>query len=115
MWSCIRSRLPKESADVPHLAGSGVDFEGPVGAVRVGYLNGQFILNPTASQLEQSDLDAAHLRLRLETLTFAGVVTRYQFTPTRHVGFASDDLAYLRWSPDRSAPFLAADAKEDAK
>lgn len=68
-----------------------------------------------AAEMAPSELDAAHLRLRLETLTFAGVVTRYQFTPTRHVGFASDDLAYLRWSPDRSAPFLAADAKEDAK
>lgn len=36
---------------------SDIPFEGPVGAVRVGYLGGQFILNPTASQLEQSDLE----------------------------------------------------------
>ena len=36
---------------------SDIPFEGPVGAVRVGYLNGQLILNPTASQLEQSDLE----------------------------------------------------------
>lgn len=67
------------------------------------------------AELAPSELDAAHLRLRLETLTFAGVVTRYAFTPTRHVGFASEDLAYLRWNADRSAPFLAADTKENAK
>lgn len=36
---------------------SDIPFEGPVGAVRVGYLAGQFTLNPTASQLEQSDLE----------------------------------------------------------
>src|SRR6516225_7245354 len=36
---------------------SDIPFEGPVGAVRVGYLGGQLVLNPTASQLEQSGLE----------------------------------------------------------
>ena len=54
-------------------------------------------------------------RLRLETLTFGGVVTRYTFTFTRHAGFTPDDLAYLRWNAQRNAPFLAPDPKEDAK
>lgn len=36
---------------------SGVPFNGPVGAARVGYVNGQYVLNPSATQLAQSDLD----------------------------------------------------------
>src|SRR5580692_1832354 len=36
---------------------SGIPFFGPVGAARVGYKNGQYILNPTADQIEDSDLD----------------------------------------------------------
>ena len=36
---------------------SEVPFAGPVGAVRVGRLNGEFVLNPTFTQLTQSDFD----------------------------------------------------------
>ena len=39
------------------LSVSGIPFSGPVGAARVGYINGQYILNPTTSQLAQSQLD----------------------------------------------------------
>ncbi|MBS7805456.1 polyribonucleotide nucleotidyltransferase [Rhizobiales bacterium TNE-4] len=36
---------------------SGVPFMGPVGAARVGYVNGQFKLNPTIAEMAASDLD----------------------------------------------------------
>src|SRR3990172_8358375 len=36
---------------------SDVPFGGPVGAVRVGYIGGEFVINPTYPQMEQSDLD----------------------------------------------------------
>ncbi|WP_423606082.1 polyribonucleotide nucleotidyltransferase [Sphingomonas sp. MS122] len=36
---------------------SGVPFMGPIGAARVGYLNGEYILNPTDEQVAQGDLD----------------------------------------------------------
>lgn len=36
---------------------SGIPFLGPIGAARVGYKDGQFILNPTLEQVEASDLD----------------------------------------------------------
>ncbi len=36
---------------------SGVPFGGPIAAARVGYLDGQFTLNPTREQLEESQLD----------------------------------------------------------
>jgi len=39
------------------LAISGLPFAGPVGAARVGYKNGQFSLNPSFAELEESDLD----------------------------------------------------------
>jgi len=39
------------------LAISGVPFNGPVGAVRVGLVDGEYVLNPTASQLETSTLN----------------------------------------------------------
>ena len=50
--------------DIPALIGasaamslSGVPFAGPIAAARVGYLNGQYVLNPTVSQLKESKLD----------------------------------------------------------
>jgi polyribonucleotide nucleotidyltransferase len=36
---------------------SPIPFDGPVGVVRVGYINGELILNPTLAQLETSQLD----------------------------------------------------------
>jgi polyribonucleotide nucleotidyltransferase len=36
---------------------SGIPFKGPIGAARVGYLDGQYVLNPTAAQLKESQLD----------------------------------------------------------
>ncbi len=37
---------------------SGIPFNGPIGAARVGYIDGQYVLNPTRTQLqEQSRLD----------------------------------------------------------
>lgn len=35
---------------------SDIPFEGPIGGVRVGYVNGEFVINPTVKQQEQSDL-----------------------------------------------------------
>jgi polyribonucleotide nucleotidyltransferase len=39
------------------LALSGIPFAGPIGAARVGYIDGEYVLNPSYSQLEQSQLD----------------------------------------------------------
>ena len=39
------------------LAISGVPFNGPIGAARVGYQNGNYSINPTYSDLETSELD----------------------------------------------------------
>ncbi|KLN46004.1 polynucleotide phosphorylase/polyadenylase [Providencia rettgeri] len=39
------------------LALSGVPFNGPIGAARVGFINDQYVLNPTADELKKSRLD----------------------------------------------------------
>lgn len=55
---------PEISADIPALIGasaalalSGVPFDGPLGGARVGYVNGEYVLNPSREQLAFSDLD----------------------------------------------------------
>jgi len=60
----VISMNPDVDADIPAMLGtsaalaiSGIPFEGPIGAARVGYRDGGFILNPTFSQLEESELD----------------------------------------------------------
>ena len=54
---------PEIDADIPALLGasaalaiSGIPFSGPIGAARVGWKDGQYILNPTAPQLAESQL-----------------------------------------------------------
>ena len=39
------------------LAASGIPFSGPIGASRVGFINGDYVLNPTKTQMEESVLD----------------------------------------------------------
>ncbi|HUG21144.1 polyribonucleotide nucleotidyltransferase [Piscinibacter sp.] len=60
----VLSLNPEIAADIPSLIGasaalaiSGIPFNGPIGAARVGYLNGEYVLNPTKAQLAESKLD----------------------------------------------------------
>jgi len=39
------------------LACSGMPFQGPIGAARVGYINGSYALNPSVTQMAESQLD----------------------------------------------------------
>ncbi len=39
------------------LAISGIPFNGPLGAARVGYINGEYLLNPSVDQVAESDLN----------------------------------------------------------
>jgi len=55
---------PQINPDIPALIGasaamsiSGLPFSGPVGAARVGYIDGNYVLNPTTEQMEASQLD----------------------------------------------------------
>ncbi len=60
----VMSLDPEVDPDIPALIGasaalslSGMPFNGPIGAARVGYRNGELLLNPTFSQLAESELD----------------------------------------------------------
>ncbi len=60
----VLSCNPEVDPDIPALIGasaavtlSGLPFDGPIGAARVGYADGQYILNPTKTELETSLLD----------------------------------------------------------
>ncbi len=60
----VLSLNPEVDGDIPALLGasaavalSGVPFNGPIGAARVGYADGKYILNPSSSQVETSQLD----------------------------------------------------------
>jgi polyribonucleotide nucleotidyltransferase len=60
----VVSANPEVDSDIPALIGasaalalSGLPFNGPLGAARVGYVDGQYVLNPTQAELKLSKLD----------------------------------------------------------
>ncbi len=60
----VVSMDPEIDSDIPALLGasaamllSGVPFAGPIGAARVAYIDGQYVLNPSKTQLVESQLD----------------------------------------------------------
>ena len=60
----VLSSNPEVDPDIPAMIGasaavaiSGIPFSGPIGAARVGYIDGQYVLNPTRTQLLDSQLD----------------------------------------------------------
>ncbi|NCF27537.1 MAG: polyribonucleotide nucleotidyltransferase [Gammaproteobacteria bacterium] len=60
----VLSLDPEIDPDIPALIGasaavsiSGMPFSGPIGAARVGYIDGEYVLNPTFTQLGESDLN----------------------------------------------------------
>ncbi len=53
----IDSDIPAMLAVSAALTLSGIPFNGPIGACRVGYVNGDYVVNPTATQLKDSKLN----------------------------------------------------------
>jgi len=60
----VMSLDPEISPDIPALIGasaalacSGMPFAGPIGAAKVGYIDGQYVLNPTLTQLAETRLE----------------------------------------------------------
>jgi len=60
----VLSLNPEVDADIPAMIGvsaaltlAGIPFNGPIGSARVGYLDGQYVLNPTATQIRDSKLN----------------------------------------------------------
>ncbi len=60
----VMSLNPDIDGDIPALIGAsaalalaGTPFKGPIGAAKVGYRNGEYILNPTVTELKDSQLE----------------------------------------------------------
>jgi len=60
----VMSMNPEVDPDIPAMIGasaalalSGMPFAGPIGGARVGYRNGEYMLNPSRSALAESELD----------------------------------------------------------
>ncbi len=60
----VISANPDVNPDIPAMLGasaalalSGIPFAGPIGGARVGYIGGEYVLNPTNAQLEESELE----------------------------------------------------------
>ena len=60
----VLSLNPEVDSDIPAMLAvsaaltlSGIPFNGPIGACRVGYIDGQYVVNPTMSQLKESRLN----------------------------------------------------------
>jgi len=60
----VLSLNPEVDSDIPAMLAvsaaltlSGIPFNGPIGACRIGYVNGQYVVNPTMSQLKESQLN----------------------------------------------------------
>lgn len=64
VMATVMSMNPEVDGDIPALIGasaalalSGIPFNGPVGAAKVGYADGRYLLNPSASELKTSKLE----------------------------------------------------------
>ena len=60
----VLSLNPEVDSDIPAMLAvsaaltlSGIPFNGPIGACRVGYINGEYVVNPTTTQLKESQLN----------------------------------------------------------
>jgi polyribonucleotide nucleotidyltransferase len=60
----VMSSDPEIDSDIPAIIGasaamslSGIPFFGPLGAARVGYIDGEYVLNPSKTELETSQMD----------------------------------------------------------
>ncbi|KAA2286179.1 polyribonucleotide nucleotidyltransferase [Arenimonas fontis] len=60
----VMSLNPEVPGDIPAMIGasaalalSGIPFNGPIGAAKIGYANGKYLLNPTSTELKGSDLE----------------------------------------------------------
>jgi len=64
VMATVVSLNPEVDADIPAMIGasaalmlSGIPFKGPIGAAKVGYANGQYLLMPSATELKTSELE----------------------------------------------------------
>lgn len=96
---------------------SDIPFAGPVGAVRVGRIGGQFIINPTQSQRLESDLDLVYVGNKTDVIMIEGAANELpedEFIRALHVAqsevvklvAAQEELTRLAGKPKREVPLM---------
>src|SRR5437016_6404976 len=78
---------------------SDIPWEGPLGAVRVGRINGQFVANPTHAQMLESDLDLIYVGNQLDVVMFEGAAKEISDT---------DFTAALKFGHEACQPIIQA-------
>ena len=101
------------------LSVSDIPFAGPVGAVRVGRVNGQFVANPTHTERQQSDLDLVYVGLENDAIMIEGAANElpeadflkaleFAHEQTREMIRIQKELASQIAKPKREMPLLSA-------
>jgi len=78
---------------------SDIPWNGPIAAVRIGRINGQFVINPTHSQLEESDLDLVYVGNHEHLIMFEGAAKEIS---------EADLIAAMEYAHQGCQPLLAA-------
>jgi polyribonucleotide nucleotidyltransferase len=78
---------------------SDIPWDGPLGAVRVGRVKGQFVANPTHAQMAESDLDLVYVGSATELVMFEGSAREIT---------ESDFNAALKFGQESCQPIIAA-------
>ncbi len=78
---------------------SDIPFAGPIGAVRVGRVGGQFVINPTHSQREESDLDLVYVGSKTDVIMIEGAANELP---------EADFVAALRFAQESIQPIIQA-------
>lgn len=78
---------------------SDIPWEGPLGAVRIGRINGQFVANPTHSQMQDSDLDLVYVGNVTDHVMFEGSAKEIS---------EADFLAALQFGHEACQPIINA-------
>ena len=100
---------------------SDIPFAGPVGAVRVGRINGQFVVNPTHDEREHSDFDLVYVGDGEKVIMIEGAAKElpeadfnaglnFAREAVKLLVAAQRDLAAAVGKPKRSVPLFQVDA-----
>src|SRR6201981_1011317 len=99
------------------LAVSDIPFAGPIGAVRVGRVNGQFVANPTHTERTQSDLDLVYVGTENDVIMIEGAgneipeadfvkALEFAHEQTREMIRIQKELSSQTAKPKREMPLL---------
>ncbi len=130
---------PDIDSDIPAMIGasaalalSGIPFKGPIGGARVGYIGGQYVLNPTGKQMAESQLDLvvagtqdavlmveSQAQLLSEDVMLGAVVYGHQqmqaaIAAIRELAKEAGKPAWS-WKPAEISPALVADVAAQAE